>query len=174
MKRLIITTMLLASLVLLGCEDPSANLNSGHGNYGDIRDSIQLGYQFSDADVEFFADYGIDQSMMDALDTWTPEQVAAYTEAILTSMEMAFEYLGTPEGSDRLTAAQESANTDGFGAVDLDFFRIEYEVREVEPISTTRTVREVVHDDGTVEQIITLDSVYDDEGFEPAPPGTRQ
>lgn len=161
MNRFIITSVLLASMVLLGCEDPSTNLNSGHGNYGDIRDEIALGYQFNAAEAAFFADYGIDQSMMDALDTWTPEQVEAYTEAFAALWERALEFAGDPENAERFERASSNAAQSGLGEVREDLFSWEFgPVEMTEPISSTREVTERVLEDGTVVEDVTIFNVY--------------
>jgi hypothetical protein len=163
MKRMSIVTVLLVSMVLLGCEGPSANLSSGHGTYGDIRDEINPDYRPSAEEAPVFESFGLPAERFESIALWTPEEVAAFEAALDYLAVRAWAEVSQGDPDSAYGSAMRSLAEDGVGTVSGGGFTIEFQSQVVEPISTRVEEVEVVQPDGRVVIEYHIINEYADE-----------
>lgn len=150
MKRLIITTMLLASIVLLGCEGSDSGSLGEPTVFGDARDEMNLDYRPTGEAAEVFERFGLPAERFESIALWTPEEVAAFETALDYLFVRAWADLSQGGPDSPFGAAMRSMAEDGVGTVSGGGFTIEFETEIVEPISTRVEEVEVVQPDGSV------------------------
>ncbi len=160
---MIIALLLLASLVLLGCEGPDPGSLTQPQSYGDFRDNVRSTYRPEGEEAAIFANLGLEVEDFNNMATWTPEQVAAleigFHEILYRGLE------AVTAGGDDSVLAQSMRSSSETGEASARHGRVHVEVTTemVEPISSELVEVWVEQPDGSFTTEFRVVSVWPDD-----------